>query len=69
MIQESSCPSSIVLVRKSDGGLRLCVDYRRLNLKTRRDAFPLPHINESLDALSGAKFFLERFTLCISNKV
>uniref|UniRef100_A0A8P4GKR5 Gypsy retrotransposon integrase-like protein 1 n=1 Tax=Dicentrarchus labrax TaxID=13489 RepID=A0A8P4GKR5_DICLA len=59
VIQESSSSyaSPIVLVRKSDGTLRLCVDYRRLNAKTRRDAFPLPRIDESLDALSGAKFF------------
>ncbi|XP_062420887.1 uncharacterized protein K02A2.6-like [Pungitius pungitius] len=59
VIQESSSSyaSPIVLVRKSDGSLRLCVDYRRLNLKTRRDAFPLPRIDETLDALSGAKSF------------
>lgn len=52
VIQESSSSyaSPVVLVRKSDGSLRLCVDYRRLNLKTRRDAFPLLHIDESLDA-------------------
>lgn len=53
----SSYASPIVLVRKTDGSLRLCVDYRKLNLKTRRDAFPLPRIDESLDALCGAKFF------------
>lgn len=47
----------IVLVRKVDGTLRLCVDFRRLNSKTRRDAFPLPRIDESFDALRGAKFF------------
>lgn len=59
VIQESFSPyaSPVVLVRKSDGRLRLCVDYRRLNSKTRRDAFPLPCIDESLDALSGAKLF------------
>ncbi|TWW67321.1 Retrovirus-related Pol polyprotein from transposon opus, partial [Takifugu flavidus] len=59
VICESSSPyaSPIVLVRKKDGGLRLCVDYRLLNSKTRKDAFPLPHIEESLDALSGAAGF------------
>lgn len=59
VIRESSSPyaSPIVLVRKKDGSLRLCVDYRQLNRKTRRDAFPLPRIEESLDALSGAKWF------------
>lgn len=59
VIQESSSSyaSPVVLVRKTDGSLRLCVDYRKLNSKTRRDAFPLPRIDESLDALSRAKMF------------
>lgn len=61
VIRESSSPSPyaspIVLVRKKDGNLRLCVDYRQLNSKTRRDAFPLPRIDESLDSLSGACWF------------
>lgn len=59
VIRESSSPyaSPIVLVRKKGGKLRMCVDYRQLNRKTRRDAFPLPRIEESLDALSGACWF------------
>lgn len=59
VIRESSSPfaSPIVLVKKRDGSLRLCVDYRLLNNKTRKDAFPLPCIEESLDALSGAHWF------------
>uniref|UniRef100_A0A8C1Y575 Gypsy retrotransposon integrase-like protein 1 n=2 Tax=Cyprinus carpio TaxID=7962 RepID=A0A8C1Y575_CYPCA len=59
VIRESCSPyaSPIVLVKKKDGSLRLCVDYRQLNAKTRRDAFPLPRIEESLDALSGARWF------------
>lgn len=59
VIRESCSPyaSPIVLVKKKDGSLRMCVDYRQLNSKTRRDAFPLPRIEESLDALSGAKWF------------
>lgn len=59
VIQESCSPyaSPIVLVRKKDGTLRLCVDYRLLNSKTRKDAFPLPRIEESLDSLYGAKWF------------
>lgn len=47
----------IVLVRKKSGDLRLCVDYRQLNKITVRDAFPLPRIAESLDMLSGARYF------------
>ncbi len=53
----SAYASPIVLVRKTDGSLRLCVNYRQLNSKTKLDAFPLPRIDESFDALQGAKFF------------
>lgn len=49
--------SPIVVVQKKDGSIRLCVDYRLLNAKTRKDAYPLPRIEESLDALGGAKWF------------
>lgn len=58
VIRESCSPyaSPIVLVRKKDGSLH-CVDYWQLNHKTRKDAFPLPRIEESLDALSGARWF------------
>ncbi|KAK3726383.1 hypothetical protein QZH41_005098 [Actinostola sp. cb2023] len=54
---QSDYASPIVLVRKKSGALRMCVDYRQLNAKTRRDAYPLPRIDESLDALGGAKHF------------
>ena len=59
VIRESCSPyaSPIVLVRKKNGSLRLCVDYRLLNTKTRKDAFSLPRIEESLDALCGARWF------------
>lgn len=59
VIRESSSPytSPIVLVKKKDGSLRMCVDYRQLNSKTCKDAFPLPRIEESLDALTGARWF------------
>lgn len=55
IISESCSPysSPLVIVKKKDGNTRMCVDYRQLNLKTRKDAYPLPRI-ESLDALSGA---------------
>ncbi|KAL5970239.1 hypothetical protein TSMEX_001981 [Taenia solium] len=47
----------IALVKKSDGSLRLCIDYRKLNTVTKKDACPLPHINDSLDPLHGSKWF------------
>ena len=49
--------SPIVVVFKKTGEIRLCVDYRLLNAKTRKDAYPLPRIEESLDALTGAQWF------------
>lgn len=58
IIRESHSPyaAPIVLVRKKDGSLRLCVDYRHLNSKTVRDQLPLPRIEESIDAIGGAKW-------------
>lgn len=47
----------MVLVKKRDGSNRLCVDYRELNRKVVRDRYPLPLIEDQLDALKGAKIF------------
>ena len=59
IIRPSKSPYSslVVLVRKRDGKLRFCVDYRTLNSKTIKDSHSLPRIDETLDALMGAKFF------------
>ena len=54
---QSNYASPIVLVRKKNGALRMCVDYRQLNAKVKRDSYPLPRIDESLDVLGGAKYF------------
>ena len=59
VIRVSSSPwsSPVVLVKKKDGTTRFCVDYRKLNAVTRKDSYPLPRIDDALDALSGAKYF------------
>jgi transposase InsO family protein len=58
-IRKSKSPfsSSVVCVRKKDGGLRLCVDYRALKQKTVPDRHPIPRIQETLDNLGGNHWF------------
>ena len=57
IIRPSHSPwaSSVVLVRKHDGNLRMCIDYRQLNKRTIK--YALPRIEEILDTLSGSKCF------------
>ena len=58
-IRPSKSPwsSPIVLVQKKNGSLRFCVDYRKLNAVTRKDAYPLPRVDDTLDTLAGAQWF------------
>ncbi len=49
--------SPIALVRKKDDTICFCVDYRKLNDATHKDAYLLPRINDILEALQGAKYF------------
>ena len=53
----SDWASAPVLVRKKDGSVRWCVDYRALNEVTIKDTYPLPLIEECLDTLAGNQWF------------
>lgn len=59
VIRESESPfsSPIVVVRKKNGDVRLCIDYRKLNLQTVKDAYALPNLEETFSALNGSKWF------------
>ena len=49
--------SNVVIVRKKDGSIRFCIDFRKLNQRTIRDAYAIPRIEDSLHLLVGSKFF------------
>jgi predicted RNase H-like HicB family nuclease len=59
LIEKSSSPlsSQVVMEEKKDGSWRMCVDYRKLNEKTIKDAYPLTRIDENLDTLDGADWY------------
>jgi hypothetical protein len=54
---KSAWSSPIVPVRKKDGTIRLCIDYRKLNAVTKSDKFPLPNLNDAIFGLHGMKYF------------
>ena len=57
------CPSqspwcnAVVLVWKKDGGLWFCIDFRRLNARTKKDSYPLPCMQEAMESMVRAQFF------------
>jgi len=59
VIEPSDSPwaSPVCLVKKKDGTYRFCVDYRRVNAVSKRDAFPIPDVHDALDHLRGSRYF------------
>jgi hypothetical protein len=53
----SDWSSKMVIVAKKDGGRRACVNYRGVNRVTKKDAYPLPRIDDIIESLKGNKFF------------
>ena len=59
VIDESQSPwsSPVVIVRKKDGSSRFCVDFRKVNAKTKKDVYPLPRTDDALSYLRGSRYF------------
>ena len=60
-VRPSTSPwgAPVLFVKKKDGSLRLCIDYRELNKVTIRNQYPLPRIDDLFDQLPGARVFLK----------
>ena len=58
-IRPSTSPwgAPVLFVKKKDGSLRMCIDYKMLNSVTIKNKYPLPRIDDSFDQLRGASVF------------
>ena len=66
---QSPASSPVIFVKKSDGGLRFCVDYRALNALTVKNRYPLPLINETLQRLSKAVIYTKLDIIAAFNRI
>ena len=53
----SPCCNTVILIWKKDSGLCFCIDFRKLNMRTKKDSYPLPRIQETLESLEGSRIF------------
>ena len=68
-VSQSSAAAPVLFVKKPGGGLRFCVDYCGLNKITRKDHYPLPLIQETLNSISKAKFFTKLDVIAAFHKI
>lgn len=70
-IRASSSPaaSPVLFVKKPNGKLRLCMDYRALNAITVKNRYPIPLLSETLDRLSNAKYFTQADVIAAFNRI
>ena len=68
-VSQSPAAAPVLFVRKPGGGLRFCVDYRGLNKITRKDCYPLPLIQETLNSVSKAKYFTKLDVIAVFHKI
>ena len=68
-VSKSSAAAPVLFARKPGGGLRFCVDYRALNAITKKDRYPLPLINETLERISRAKWFTKLDVIAAFHKI
>ena len=68
-VSQSPAAAPVLFVKKPGGGLRFCVDYHGLNKITRKDHYPLPLIQETLNSISKAKFFTKLDVIAAFHKI
>ena len=68
-VSHSPAGAPVLFVRKPGGGLRFCVDYRALNAITKKDRYPIPLIQETLNQIGRAKWFTKLDVLAAFHKI
>ena len=68
-VSRSPAAAPILFVKKPGGGLRFCVDYRSLNAITKKDRYPLPLINDTLERISKATWFTKLDVIAAFHKI
>ena len=68
-VSNSPAAAPVLFAKKPGGGVRFCVDYRKLNEITRKDRYPLPLFKETLNTLAKAKWFTKLDVIAAFHKV